>query len=103
MHQHTIQGGRITLTFHGIKEEDIKEGQQGTQPSGSQYARPNTFPYQQQQPAIVTPQSALTYANPSMPPPEFRSEQKLNTMEKNFNSFMQSTNQLLESNQQAMQ
>ena len=28
MHQHTIQDGRITLTFHGIKEEDIKEGQQ---------------------------------------------------------------------------
>jgi len=27
MHQHTIQGGRITLTFNGIKEEDIKEGQ----------------------------------------------------------------------------
>jgi len=25
MHQYTIQGGRITLTFHGIKEEDIKE------------------------------------------------------------------------------
>jgi len=28
MHQHTILGGKITLTSHGIKEEDIKEGQQ---------------------------------------------------------------------------
>ena len=73
-----------------------------TQPSGSQYARPNAFPYQQQ-PAFVTPQSTPTYANPSMPPPGFGSEQKLNTMEKNVNSFMQSTNQLLQSNQQAIQ
>jgi len=38
-----------------------------------------------------------------MPPPGFGSDQKLNTMEKNFNSFMQSTNQLLQSNQQAIQ
>ena len=38
-----------------------------------------------------------------MPPPRFGNEQKLNTMEKNFNSFMQSTNQLLQSNQQAIQ
>jgi len=27
MNQHTIEGGRITLTFNGIEEEDTKEGQ----------------------------------------------------------------------------
>ena len=51
----------------------------------------------------MIPQSTPTYANPSMPPPGFGSDQKLNTMEKNFNSYMQSTNQMLQSNQQAIQ
>jgi len=44
-----------------------------TQPSGSQYTRPNAFP-NQQQPAFVTPQSTPAYANPSMPPPGFGSD-----------------------------
>ena len=40
-----------------------------TQPSGSEYAKSNAFPYQQQS-AIVTPQSTPAYANPPMPPPD---------------------------------
>ena len=71
--------------------------------SCSQFARPNAVPYQNQ-PAFVNPYSAHTYANPPIPPPGFENEQekKLSTMEKTFNSFMQTTTQMLNSNHQAI-
>ena len=76
--------------------------------NSGQISRPNVG-LNQNQPAFVNPHSTQSspsqlFANPIIPPPGLGNEQehKLSNMEKTFISFMQSTTQMLNANQQTI-